>query len=105
MPIEITGQTTNQLPSAKEDTKLQVVQDNTIPAPSQQETGKSSTLDTVSLTDTAAMLQKMEAAMAETPVVDTQRVEDIQNALENGTYEIDATRVAEKLLSFEARLK
>jgi len=105
MPIEITGQTTNQLPSAKEDTKLHVVDDNSTPARSQQDTGKSSTLDTVRLTDTAAQLQKMEAAMVDTPVIDTQRVEDIRMALANGTYEIDATRVAEKLVNFESRLK
>lgn len=105
MPIEITGQTTNQLPSAKEGTNLQVVQDNTTPAPSDQETGKSSTLDTVSLTDSAALLHKMEAAMADAPVVDTQRVEGIRKAIANGSFEIDTTRVAEKLLNFEARLK
>lgn len=105
MPIEITGQTTTQLPSAKEDAKLRVVQDNATSASSQQQTGKPSTLDTVSLTDSAALLQKIEAVLADVPVVDTQRVENIRKALANGTYEIDATRVAEKLLSFENRLK
>jgi len=105
MPIEITGQTTNQLPNAKDGTALHVVPGNKTPAPSQQETGKSSTLDTVSLTDSAALLQKMEAAMADAPIVDTQKVEDIRKALANGTYEIDATRVAEKILNFENRLK
>ena len=105
MPIEITGQTTNQPSSTKEGATLQVVHDNTSSPPSDQETGKSGTLDTVSLTDSAALLQKMEAAMADAPVVDTQRVEGIRKAIANGSFEIDSTRVAEKLLSFEARLK
>ena len=105
MPIEITGQTTNQLTSTKEGANLQVVKDDTASGKSQQETGNASTLDTVSLTDSAAMLVKMEKAVNDAPVVDTQRVEDIRKAIANGSFAIDTNRVAEKLLSFESRLK
>lgn len=105
MPIEINGQTTNQLLNTKEGgASLHVVQNKKTPT-QQQETGKSSTLDTVSLTDTAALLQKMETTIANASVVDTQRVEDIRKSIANGTFEINATRVAEKMLTFEARLK
>ena len=105
MPIEISGQTTNQLTSTKEGTTLHVVKDDSASAKSQQKTGDSSTLDTVSLTDSAALLVKMEKAVQDAPVVDTQRVEDIRKAIANGSFEIDSARVAEKLLSFESRLK
>jgi len=105
MPIEITGQTTSQLTNTKEGASLQVVKDDTSPGKSQQETGKSSALDTVSLTDSAALLVKIEKAVHDAPIVDTQRVEDIRKAIANGSFEIDTTRVAEKMLSFESRLK
>ena len=105
MPIEITGQTTNQLSNTKEGNNLHVVKDDTSTPKSQQETGKSSALDTVSLTDSAALLAKMEKTIQDTPVVDTQRVEDIRKAIANGSFEIDTTRVAEKMLNFESRLK
>lgn len=105
MPIEINGQTTNQLINTKEGgASLHVIQSKKPPA-QQQDTGKSSTLDTVSLTDTAALLQRMETTIANASVVDTQRVEDIRKAIANGSFEINTTRVAEKMLSLEARLK
>ena len=105
MPIEITGQTTNQLSNTKDGTTLHVVKDDASRAASQQETGKSSTLDTVSFTDSAALLANVEKTLQDTPVVDTQRVEDIRQAIANGSFEIDTARVAEKLIGFESRLK
>lgn len=104
MPIEITGQTTNQLSKSQDDKKLHVIPDNNKSTPSEKETGDSSTLDKISLTDSAGLLQKIEAAIGDAPVVDTQRVEDIRRAIATGNFEIDATRVAEKMLGFESRL-
>lgn len=105
MPIEINGQSNNQPITTKEGgASLHVIHNKKAPA-QQQETGKSSALDTVSLTDTAALLQRMEATIANASVVDTQRVEDIRKSIANGSFEINAPRVAEKMLGFEARLK
>ena len=60
--------------------------------------------DTVSLTDTAAQLQSIEARLAEVPVVDSQRVDSIRQALNDGAYEINAGSIADKLLAFESSL-
>jgi negative regulator of flagellin synthesis FlgM len=57
--------------------------------------------DSVSLTDAAARLQKLEAALANQPVVDKQRVEEIRQALAEGSYQTDPERVAAKLLELE----
>lgn len=60
--------------------------------------------DTLSLTNKATQLQELEARIAELPVVDTQRVQDVQHALATGTHQIEPARVADKLLSFETGL-
>ena len=46
----------------------------------------------------------LEAEIAELPVVDTQRVQDVQRTLATGSFEIQPARVADKMLSFEAGL-
>jgi negative regulator of flagellin synthesis FlgM len=57
--------------------------------------------DSVSLTEAAARLQKLEAALADHPVVDQQRVADIRQALADGRYRTNPERVADKLLELE----
>lgn len=73
--------------------------------PANTETGKSSTADTVSISDNAAQLGKLGNAVDTTPVVDMQRVEQVKQAISDGTYEVDATKVADKLMQFESILK
>ena len=55
----------------------------------------------VSLTDTAEKLRQLEAKIANQPIVDTQRVENIKKMLANGSYDIDASQTANKLMDFE----
>lgn len=101
MPINnITGATTAQSQRAAEGSKVEV--SRTEATVSQQETGSSPAADSVSLTDTAARLQKLENTIAELPVVDSQRVEDIRNAIASGEYEINSASIADKMLSFDA---
>lgn len=76
----------------------------TEPTKPQDETGRPSSVDTVSLTDTANRLRGLENTLAKLPVVDAQRVEDVQRSLENGTFEFNYDRVAEKFLKFESDL-
>ena len=61
--------------------------------------------DQVTLTDSARSLQKIEEAIAKAPVVDTAKVAAIKQAVSSGTYQIDAGRVADKLLQYERGLK
>jgi negative regulator of flagellin synthesis FlgM len=67
--------------------------------------GSASTGDTVTLTDSARSLQKIEEAVAKAPVVDAQKVAAVKQAIGSGTYKIDAGRVAGKLLKFERGLR
>lgn len=61
--------------------------------------------DTVTLTNSARSLQKIEEAVAKTPVVNAAKVAAVKQAINSGTYQIDAGRVAGKMLQFERGLK
>ncbi len=100
MAIEISGQTPAQLSNAKAEAKGQV--GRTDPPILKQQTGQPSSTDTVTLTDTAAQLHKLEATIATLPIVDTARVEDVKQALRSGQFQVDPHRVAEKMLRFES---
>lgn len=103
MPINnITGSQGPQNQRTSEGTAVQVARGE--PTANQQETGRPSQADTVSLTDTATRLQGLENTIASLPVEDSQRVEDIARAIENGSFEIDTGRIAEKMLDFESEL-
>jgi len=58
----------------------------------------------VRLTDTAASLQRLEARIASQPVVDAQRVESVKQAIADGSFQVDASRVARKMAEFEGLL-
>ena len=102
MAIEISGQRPAQLSNAKAETTGQVGRSE--PAQQKQQTGQPATADTVTLTDIAAKLHKLEATILAAPVVDTARVEDVKYAINNGQFEFNPNRVAEKMLSFENAL-
>lgn len=57
--------------------------------------------DRVTLTDSFQNLKSVLASLENTPVVNTQRVEEVRNRLSDGTYLIDGTRIADKMIQFE----
>jgi negative regulator of flagellin synthesis FlgM len=68
-------------------------------------TAAAQTSDQVTLTDSARSLQKFEEAVAKAPVVNTSKVDAVKRAVQGGTYQIDAGRVATKILRFDGELK
>ncbi len=70
------------------------------PRPAAAQTG-----DHVTLTGSARSLQKIEEAVAKSPVVDSAKVAAAKQAIGSGTYKIDAGRIAGKLLKYERGLK
>ena len=60
--------------------------------------------DQLKLSSQAAQLQALEAEIANLPVVDTQRVQDVQRTLATGSFQVEPARVADKVLTFEAGL-
>lgn len=57
--------------------------------------------DTVQLSPAVQVLQQLEASIRDLPEVDEQRVEAIRTAIAEGRFEINADRIAEKLVNLE----
>jgi negative regulator of flagellin synthesis FlgM len=75
---------------------------NAVPASSsriaQDQNPASSTADRVDLSDTALKLSQLDTA----PAADNSgRIAELKAAIENGSYEIDPSRVADKLIEIE----
>ncbi|MBL4711672.1 MAG: flagellar biosynthesis anti-sigma factor FlgM [Gammaproteobacteria bacterium] len=102
MTIDINGISSARLHGPPDDKQ------NNLPIEKQSaktDTGQSTTADTVSISDNAAQLGKVTSMVDSAPVVDAKRVEQIKQAIANGTYEVDAAKVADKLMQFESVLK
>jgi negative regulator of flagellin synthesis FlgM len=56
------------------------------------------TADSVELSSVSASMQAIEKGFADTPIVDTARVDEIKQAIANGHFKVDAGKVADRLL-------
>lgn len=81
------------LPNMIGETTLRTPAARTGAAPQQQ----SST--NVSLGSTATQLNKMEASMANTPVVDAGKVAEIKQAISEGRFQVNSSVVADGLIA------
>jgi len=102
MPIEITGRHGPQTNGAGEGAR---VRPGTGDPAAQKQAATGTTQDTVSLTGTAALLQRVDAELAAQPVVDMKRVDAIRQAIADGTFSIDPQRVADKMMQVEGALQ
>ncbi|MAT95176.1 MAG: flagellar biosynthesis anti-sigma factor FlgM [Halioglobus sp.] len=60
--------------------------------------------DTVTLTNSAAEMQKLEESLASLPDIDDARVAAIKERIENGSYQIDAGKIVDNLFRIEKDL-
>ena len=68
---------------------------------SNQGSSSSSDGDRVTLTNTASRLKNIENELSSASSIDSARVEQVQSAISNGDYTVDADRIADKMLDFE----
>ncbi|MFF7064421.1 flagellar biosynthesis anti-sigma factor FlgM [Pseudomonas sp. NPDC008258] len=74
------------------------------PAASQEAaSGTSASGEAVHLSQEAQQLQKINDKLRDEPVVNSARVAELKQAIADGSYQVDAGRVASKLLDFEAQ--
>ena len=77
------------------------------PAPARQEATPSpapSADDTVALTHTARLMQRVENMLASVQPTDRARVDAVRQALASGAYEIDPERIAARIVRLEREL-
>lgn len=60
--------------------------------------------DTVELTSSAKLLERLEKSLAGMPDLDQSRVEAVRTAIQQGDYQIDADRIAEAILRTDQEL-
>lgn len=60
--------------------------------------------DDVKLTDTATNLKRIESKLASVPEADQSRIDDVRARLEEGSYEVNHERLAQKLLRLDQDL-
>lgn len=60
--------------------------------------------DAVHFTDASSILQNAERLVSTLPVVEVGRVSGITSSIDQGSYIVDAERVAEKIIKFEQGL-
>jgi len=57
--------------------------------------------ENVSLSNQAKNLKQLEQKLGDYPEMDDDRIAEIRSALENGTYKIDAEKLAQKMLEMD----
>lgn len=67
------------------------------------EAGSQGQADSVQLSNSALQVQHLSRQLAHAPdIADTEKVAQIRQAIEDGTYNIDSLQLADKMLGFEA---
>jgi negative regulator of flagellin synthesis FlgM len=61
--------------------------------------------DSVSLTSGAANLQQIEQALNDIPVIDSKRVDAVSQSIEDGQYQINNEKIADRIIQTENELK
>lgn len=102
MVIDLTGSASQQTLNARD--KVSTHKSSGDAAPVTGNIAKAPQKDTVVLSQTAQLLKTASAHLADSPEVNSDRVAQLKAAIEDGSYQVDTQRVAEKMLSLEASL-
>jgi negative regulator of flagellin synthesis FlgM len=105
VPNKIGGYTATEPVAPIKGSNSSVVADKSQSDPAGAAASTPKAADQVTLTDSARSLQKIEEAVAKAPVVNAAKVASVKQAVQSGSYQVDAGRVADKLLQFESGLK
>lgn len=73
-------------------------------APDKRAASPATATDTVNLTSSAKLLERLDKTLASLPVVNAERVAEIKTAIENGDYEIDADAIADAMIRLDRSL-
>lgn len=92
---QIANTSTNKLATATDK--------NTNPGATKNNTGN--TTDTITFTDSAKLIQRLESKIEALPVVDSEKVARIRENINSGNHIVSAERIAEKFSRYESLLE
>ena len=93
------GQVNNQRPTADKTSGAEAPkQTGTEQAKSQATNARG---ENVNLSSQAKNLKQLEQKLGDYPEMDDDRIEQIRSALENGSYKVDAEKLAQKMLEMD----
>ncbi len=72
--------------------------------PEQSAKAPTTTTDTVNLTSSAKLLERLDKTLESLPAIDAERVAEIKSAIENGDYEIDSDAIADAMTRLDRSL-
>ncbi|AOY87866.1 flagellar biosynthesis anti-sigma factor FlgM [Marinobacter salinus] len=93
------GQVNTQRTTADKATGTQAAQPATDQQAKSQAQGARG--ENVSLSSQAKNLKQLEQKLGDFPEMDDDRIAEIRSALENGTYKVDAEKLAQKMLEMD----
>lgn len=73
-------------------------------APSGVGSSKTEASSDTQITDSARQLATLEQTVRDLPAIDPARVEQVSQRIQNGNYEINSSKIADKLLQLEQEL-
>ena len=93
------GQVNNQRPTADKASSSEAPKQ---PGAEQARTQSTNARgENVNLSSQAKNLKQLEQALGEFPEMDDERIEQIRSALENGSFKVDAEKLAQKMLDLD----
>jgi len=101
MSIDLKNITANQTDSTANRTASRSTSDqgtDTTPANAGQ---SSAPQDSVVLSDQAQVVQSLISTLSQAPESDTQRIEQLRNAINSGEYSVSAEKIASKMLTLD----
>lgn len=102
MPHDITGINSNKSSQVGDRAVSSVKKSDDSKNTSEAGNATSSSMDKVTLTDTAAKLKALESELTNQPMVDDSKVQNMQSSIQNGSYKMDPERIADKMINFES---
>jgi negative regulator of flagellin synthesis FlgM len=105
VPSKISGLPTSEPLAPPKGSNTGGVAADKTPTDSAAASATAQTGDHVTLTTSGRSLQKLSEAIAQAPVVDAAKVASIKQAVSGGSYAINASSTADKMLQAERGLK
>lgn len=102
MPHDITGINSNKSSQLGDRSISSVKNSDESKKTADSGAASSPLMDKVTLTDTAAKLKALEAELTHQPMVNENKVKDMQNSIQSGNYKMDPERIADKMINFES---